>query len=235
MSGLEIKNITVGYDKEIDVLKNVSLHIDSNESVSVIGANGAGKSTLVKTISGLVKPKVGDILYNGKSLLSLKPHEIVQLGIVHVPEDGGTFKSLSIEENLNISCLDSSTLEKNKELVYKFFPALVQKRNDRADSLSGGQRKMLSVGKAIMANPKFLLLDDISMGLAPKVVYDLYDMLKELTDELKIPTLVIEQIVEIALTFSSRSYCISQGEVVMSGKSSDLINDEEVKRSYLGI
>lgn len=235
MSCLEVKNITVGYDKEIDVLKNVTINLDEHESVSIIGANGAGKSTLVKTISGLVTPKTGDILYNDVSIVGMKPHEIVRMGIVHVPEDGGTFKSLSIEENLNIACLDPNSLEENKELVYKFFPPLVQKRKDRADSLSGGQRKMLSVGKAIMANPKLLLLDDISMGLAPKVVYDLYDMLKELTSELKIPTLVIEQIVEIALTFSSRAYCMSQGKIVMSGLSKDLINDEEVKRSYLGI
>ncbi len=232
---LDIDGITVGYDKEIDVLKNVSLHINDNESVSLIGANGAGKSTLLKTISGLVTPRQGKILYKNERIDQLKPHEIVHMGIVHVPEDGGTFGSLTIEENLSISCLKKENKNKNLEVVYTFFPPLKQKRNETAKNLSGGQRKMLSIGKAIMSEPKVLLLDDISMGLAPKVVYDLYDMLKDLTISLNIPTLVVEQMVDIALDFSSRGYVMAQGEIVLMESCEKLENNEDVKKSYLGI
>lgn len=232
---LEIDGITVGYDKEIDVLKNVSLYINDNESVSLIGANGAGKSTLLKTISGLVHPRSGQILYKGERIDQLKPHEIVQMGIIHVPEDGGTFASLTIEENLSISCLKKENKNQNMDVVYKFFPPLKQKKNDKAKTLSGGQRKMLSIGKAIMADPKLLLLDDISMGLAPKVVYDLYEMLSDLTSSLSIPTLVVEQIVDIALDFSSRGYVMAQGEIALIGSCEELADNEGVKKSYLGI
>lgn len=235
MKILEIDNITLGYDEEIDVLKDISLYIDENESVSVIGANGAGKSTLMKTISGLITPRNGDIKYQGKSIVGVKPHKIVEMGIIHVPEDGGTFASLTIEENLSVSSLKDETKKKNLELVYTFFPVLKEKKRETAQNLSGGQRKMLSIGKAIMADPKLLLLDDISMGLAPKIVKDLYAMLKDLTEELKIPTLIVEQIVDIALDYSTRGYVMAQGEFVMSASSEALANDEEVKRSYLGI
>ncbi len=231
----EIDGITVGYDKEIDVLKNVSLYINDKESVSLIGANGAGKSTLMKAISGLVHPREGQILYQGQRIDKLKPHEIVHMGIVHVPEDGGTFANLTIEENLAISCLKKENRNKNLDIVYKFFPPLKSKKHDKAKTLSGGQRKMLSIGKAIMTEPKLLLLDDISMGLAPKVVYDLYEMLKDLTNSLNIPALVVEQIVDIALDFSSRGYVMAQGEIVLIGSCEELADNEGVKKSYLGI
>lgn len=235
MKMLEINNITVGYDKEIDVLKNISLFVEENESVAIIGANGAGKSTTLKTISGLVHPRQGEIIYQGKNINQMQPHEIVKLGIVHVPEDGGTFKSLTIEENLIISCLNEKNKKQNLETVYTFFPALQKKKDELAKNLSGGQRKMLSIGKSIMAEPKLLLLDDISMGLAPKVVSDLYNMLKDLTQALKIPTLIVEQIVDIALDFSSRGYVMAQGELVLAATSQELLNNSEVKKSYLGI
>lgn len=232
---LDIDNITVGYDAEVDVLKGISFYMEEDEAVSVIGANGAGKSTFLKTISGLVTPKEGQITYNGQKINGVKAHKIVEMGIVHVPEDGGTFGNLTIEENLLISSLNDKNKKKNLELVYTFFPALKGKRIEKAKNLSGGQRKMLSIGKAIMAEPKLLLLDDISMGLAPKIVTDLYAMLKDLTKEIKIPTLIVEQIVDIALDFSTRGYVMAQGEFVMTNSSEVLANDEEVKKSYLGI
>lgn len=235
MKILEIDNITLGYDAEIDVLKGISLYIGENEAVSVIGSNGAGKSTLMKTISGLITPRKGDIKYQGKSIVGVKPHKIVEMGIIHVPEDGGTFASLTIEENLSVSSLKEKNKKKNLELVYTFFPVLKEKKDEIAKNLSGGQRKMLSIGKAIMADPKLLLLDDISMGLAPKIVKDLYVMLKDLTEEIKIPTLIVEQIVDIALDFSTRGYVMAQGEFVMTDSSEALADNEEVKRSYLGI
>lgn len=235
MKILEIDDITVGYDKEIDVLKNISLHIEDNESVAIIGANGAGKSTLLKTISGLVHPRKGQILYKGDRVDQLKPHEIVSKGIIQVPEDGGTFDTLTIEENLSIACINEENMKHNLEIVYSFFPALAKKKEEKAKNLSGGQRKMLSIGKAIMGEPEMLLLDDISMGLAPKVVTELYDMLKDLTQELKVPTLIVEQIVDIALDFSSRGHVLAQGEITLSAMSDELMKNQEVKESYLGI
>lgn len=235
MKVIEINNITVGYDKEIDVLKNMSLYVDDKESVSIIGANGAGKSTLLKTISGVVHPRQGEILYEGQSIDRMKPNKIALMGISHVPEEGGTFASLSIEENLLIACLNKNNYKTNLEKVYEFFPVLRTKKDEKAKNLSGGQRKMLSIGKSIMSDPKVLLLDDISMGLAPKVVLELYDKLKELTVSLDIPTLVVEQIVDIALDFSTRGYVMAQGEFVMTDTSKALAGNEEVKRSYLGM
>lgn len=235
MNILEVNDITVGYDKEIDVLKNISLFIGENESISIIGANGAGKSTLLKTISGIVHPRKGEIIYGNNRIDNLKPHEIVYKGIIQVPEDGGTFNNLTIEENLLVACLNRDHFKENIEKVFSFFPVLAEKRLQFAKNLSGGQRKMLSIGKAIMGEPKLLLLDDISMGLAPKVVYDLYEMLKDLTNSLKIPTLIVEQIVDIALDFSSRGYVMAQGEFVLTDTSDALANNQEVKKSYLGI
>lgn len=235
MKKLEIKNITVGYSEEVDVLKNVSLFLRENEIVSIIGANGAGKTTLIRTISGLIHPKQGDILYEGNSIIQAKPHQIVHMGIIQVPEDRGTFDSLTTEENLTISCWNEKNLKRNLDTVYNFFPALIEKRAVKAQTLSGGQRKMLSIGKAIMGEPKLLLLDDISMGLAPKIVIELYEMLKNLIQSLKIPTLVVEQIVDIALEFSTRGYVLLQGEVVMSESSDKLFENEKIKTSYLGI
>lgn len=232
---LEINDITVGYDKEIDILKNISLYVEDDESVAIIGANGAGKSTLLKTISGLVHPRKGEILYEGNRIDYLKPHQVVSEGIIQVPEDGGTFNSLTIEENLSIACINRENKKQNLEVVYSFFPILEERKNQKAKNLSGGQRKMLSIGKAIMGEPKLLLLDDISMGLAPKVVTELYDMLKKLTAELKIPVLMVEQIVDIALDFSSRGYVLAQGEIVLSAPSDELMENEEVKESYIGI
>ncbi|HHU31843.1 MAG TPA: ATP-binding cassette domain-containing protein, partial [Clostridia bacterium] len=198
MSILEVKNVRAGYDPEVDVLQDVSFQVGENESVALIGANGAGKSSILKAISGIVRIKSGEILYQGERIDQLLPHQIVERGVVQVPEEGGTFDTLTVEENLQISCrreVAKKNKEKNMEVVYSFFPILKEKRKELARSLSGGQRKMLSVGKAIMACPNLLLLDDISMGLAPKVVEELYDKLKTMTESLNIPIVIVEQIV----------------------------------------
>lgn len=237
MSILDVQNIRAGYDSDVDVLAGLSLKVMDNECVALIGANGAGKSSLLKVISGILKPKEGTMFYKNKRIDKLPPHIIVDLGIIQVPEEGGTFDSLTVEENLSISCrrkIAKLNKKENLNVVYEFFPILKQKRGDYAKTLSGGQRKMLSISKAIMQQPELLLLDDISMGLAPKVVGDLYERLSLLTEKLKIPVIIVEQIVDLALDFAKRGYVITQGKVVMEGTSKQLSNNEEVKKFYIG-
>jgi branched-chain amino acid transport system ATP-binding protein len=238
MKILEVKNLRSGYDPEVDVLRGLSFEVEEDECVALVGANGAGKSTLMKSLSGILKPNKGEIFYRGERIDKLLPHQIVALGVVQVPEEGGTFSNLTIEENLMISCRRKKAKdekEENLRLVYESFPALEKKKQLLAGSLSGGQRKMLSIGKAIMESPELLLLDDISMGLAPKVVEDLYVMLKELTKKMNIPVLIVEQIVDIALDFAERGYVMTQGEIVLSGSSHELLQTDEVKKIYIGI
>lgn len=233
----EIKDVRAGYDTEVDVVQGAGLSVGETECVALIGANGAGKSSLFKTISGILPLKSGEIRYRGESLNGLKPHQIVAKGVIQVPEEGGTFSNLTIEENLSIACQRpqaKANREKNLETAYHFFPILKEKRQVLAGSLSGGQRKMLSVSKAIMGQPELLLLDDISMGLAPKVVEDLYAMLKELTRALNIPVLVVEQIVDIALDFAERGYVMAQGRIMLEGSAQALRETDEVRKLYIG-
>lgn len=237
MKILELDSVTVGYDREIDVLHGVSINLEEKESVCLIGANGAGKSTLLNLISGLIHPRMGRIFYNGIAIDHLDPHEIVDLGIIQIPEESETFENLTIDENLFVSCQTKRAKkkrEKNLDFIFTTFPILAERKKQLARSLSGGERKMLAIGKAIMQEPKVLLLDDISMGLAPKVVGNLYSRLKTLRKRLEIPILLVEQNVDIALDFANRGYVISAGEIVLTGKAEDLINTEEVKKSYIG-
>lgn len=237
MTILEVKEITAGYDKEIDVLRRVSMHVGERESVSLIGANGAGKSTLLKNISGLLHPKAGEIMYKGRKIHHLEPHKVVERGIIQIPEERETFPTLTVAENLQVVCQTERSRrkkERNLAFVLETFPVLGERKGQDAETLSGGERKMLAVGMAIMAEPALLLLDDISVGLAPKVVSLLYDRLKELRDSLKIPILMVEQNVELALDFTERGYVISGGRIVLEGLARELQNAQEVKESYLG-
>ena len=237
MKILEISDLTAGYDPEIDILRDITMYMDAKESVALIGANGAGKSTLLKVISGLLHPKKGKVIYEGERIDHLEPHKIVQRGIIQIPEERGTFDTLTVGENLTVACQTKRSKEKREEnldFVFEIFPILKDRQNQLAQTLSGGERKMLAVGKSIMEEPKMLLLDDISMGLAPKIVGNLYSRLKELKNLFKIPIIVVEQNVDIALDFSERGYVISGGEIVLQGLSDELIEAEEVKRSYIG-
>jgi len=234
---LEIEGVTAGYDKEIDVLRDISLYVKEKESVSLIGANGAGKSTLLKIISGLLHPKKGKIIYKGERIDHLEPHKVVERGIIQIPEERETFDTLTVAEHFTVACQTKRSKEKkvgNLNLVLETFPVLDDRKDQMASTLSGGERKMLAVGMSIMAEPKMLLLDDISVGLAPKVVGVLYSHLKELRNLLEMPILLVEQNVEIALDFTERGYVISGGEIVLMGQSDELVKAEEVKDSYLG-
>lgn len=237
MNILEIEGLTAGYDKEIDVLRDIALSVKEKESVSLIGANGAGKSTLLKIISGLLHPKKGRIIYKGERIDHLEPHEVVERGIIQIPEERETFDNLTVAEHLTVACQTKRSKEKggeNLNLVLETFPVLEDRKGQMARTLSGGERKMLAVGMSIMAEPKMLLLDDISVGLAPKIVGILYSHLKELRALLEMPILLVEQNVEIALDFTERGYVISGGEIVLMGQSDELVKAEEVKESYLG-
>lgn len=237
MSYFEYNEVVAGYSKEMDIIQGISFSLEKNSRVALIGANGGGKSTIMKTISGILPVRSGSIMFQDEPLHTLKPHDIVARGVIQVPEEGGTFPSLTIEENLDISCSRREAKEhakQNKELVFELFPILKEKARLMAGSLSGGQRKMLSIGKAIMAQPEILLLDDISMGLAPKVVEDLYRTLKDLVDQLKKPVLVVEQIMEVALQFADYGHVVQQGRIVLSGKSEELLESEEARQSYIG-
>ena len=227
MSYFEYNDVYAGYSKEMNVLQGINFSLERDSRVALIGANGAGKSTIMKTISGLVPLQKGSIVFDGERLDGLSPHKIVERGVIQVPEEGGTFPNLTIEENLMISCVSKKAKEnasKNLSLVYDMFEPLAIKSALLAGSLSGGQRKMLSIGKAIMEEPALLLLDDISMGLAPK----------RLVDRLNKPVLVVEQIMEIALQFADYGHVVQQGRIVMSGTSKELLNSEKVKSSYIG-
>ena len=237
MSYFEYNDVYAGYSKEMNILQGITFSLEKDSRVALIGANGAGKSTIMKTISGLVPLQRGSIVFDGERIDGLTPHKIVERGVIQVPEEGGTFPNLTIEENLTISCVSKrarETAAKNKELVYDMFEPLAIKSGLLAGSLSGGQRKMLSIGKAIMEEPDILLLDDISMGLAPKVVQELYGSLRKLVDWLNKPVLVVEQIMEIALQFADYGHVVQQGRIVMSGTSQELLASDQVKNSYIG-
>lgn len=233
----EMKGVVAGYSKEVDVLHGIDLTVRENQRVALIGANGAGKSTTMKVISGILPIKSGEIYFKGERIDTLKPHEIVGIGIVQIPEEGGTFPNLTVLENLEIACHNKKTKEdflKNRELVYGIFPILKEKEKMEAGLMSGGQRKMLAIGKAIMAEPELLLLDDISMGLAPKVVKEIYIKLRDLMNALQKPVILVEQIAEIALQFSDFGHVMLQGKIVLSGLSKDLRGSDEVQRLYIG-
>jgi branched-chain amino acid transport system ATP-binding protein len=238
MKVLEVETVTAGYDPEIDVLRDVSLHVGERESVSLMGANGAGKSTLLKLISALLHPRKGSIRYEGQDIDHIEPHEVVRRGIIQIPEERATFDNMTVQENLTVACQTKRSeqkREKNLAFVFETFPVLRGRRDQMASTLSGGEQKMLAVGKSIMQEPKMLLLDDISMGLAPKIVEILYSRLKELKDSLEIPVLLVEQNVEIALSFTERGYLISGGEIILTGQSEKLKEAEEVRKSYIGV
>ena len=234
---LNVEKISVNYGK-IPVLDSVSLNIGQNETVSLIGPNGAGKTTLVKTILGCLEPIYGKIEFNGQNITGLSPHKIVRLGIAVVPEGGRVLTELSVVENLKMGCYTKWAKDKEKEIletVYNIFPILKERKNQIAGTLSGGEQRMLSIGRALMARPKLLIIDELSLGLAPKLVSFIYDSLKEIRRQLFIGTLIIEQYVKVALEHSDRAYLLEYGKIARKGSSIELMKDEYLKKAYLGL
>ena len=231
---LEVKDIHVYYGA-IHAIKGVSFEVNEGEIVTLIGANGAGKSTTLHTVSGLLRPKSGDILFEGQSLLKTPPHVIVRNGLAHCPEGRRVFAGLSVEENLQMGAYTRPANEEadTLALVYDSFPRLKERRRQSAGTLSGGEQQMLAMGRAMMSKPKLLMLDEPSMGLAPILVQQIFDMIEEMHRQ-GITILLNEQNASMALSIADRGYVLETGKVVLTGKASDLLNDEAVKNAYLG-
>ena len=232
---LEINKLSVKYDN-IRVLHYISMQIRKGEMVALIGANGAGKTTVLKTISGLLKAESGEILFEGKDITKMSSHNIVASGIVHVPEGRQIFTKMTIEENLKLGAYlqrDKSVMKNNFEKVFSLFPILKQRLHQQAGTLSGGEQQMLAIGRALLGNPKLLLLDEPSMGLSPIMTQQVFSVLESLKKE-GITMLLVEQNAYEALDISDRAYILETGNITLEGRSSDLIQDPNVKKAYLG-
>ena len=230
---LKVENLSVNYG-HIEALKNVSVDVKKGQICSIIGANGAGKSTLLKTISGIVKPVSGSIFFEGRPLPK-KAHKIVAEGIVHVPEGRKTFSGLTIEDNLLVggTLADKSRLSANLEKQYALFPILKERKHQFAGTLSGGEQQMLAVARGLMSEPKIILLDEPSMGLAPLIVNQIYKLIGQIRDS-GITVLLIEQNAKKALSICDYAYVLENGRIKLSGTGKELLESDEVRKAYLG-
>ena len=223
------------YYGPIHAVKNVSFEVNEGEIVTLIGANGAGKSTTLKTISGLMRSKTGSVEFMDRSISGTAPHKIVQLGIAHVPEGRRIFTSMTVEENLDMGAYTApaNDLEADKEAVFRQFPRLEERRRQIAGTLSGGEQQMLAMGRALMSHPKLLMLDEPSMGLAPILVEQVFDIIRSL-HEAGTTILLVEQNAEMALSIADRAYVLETGTVTLAGTGAELAQSEQVRRAYLG-
>ncbi len=231
---LQVDNINVYYGN-IHAIKDISFHVDEGEIVTLIGANGAGKSTNLKTISGLLHPKTGDIVYRGKSIRGMRAHKIVQAGLAQVPEGRHVFLHMSVEENLDMGGYTQpvGTIEPNKEKVFRLFPRLKERRRQMAGTLSGGEQQMLAMGRALMSGATMLMLDEPSMGLSPLLVQEIFDIIKDVNKQ-GMTVLLVEQNAQMALSVADRAYVLETGRIVMEGTGAELLSNEKVRSAYLG-
>ena len=232
---LEVKNLSVSYGA-IEAVKDISFTVNDGEIVSLIGANGAGKTTTLHTISGLVPAKSGSVMYNGVDLLKTHNNKIVTLGMAHIPEGRHVFTRMSVEENLEMgafSLKDQSDLKKDLDMVYGLFPRLKERRNQKAGTLSGGEQQMLAMGRALMSHPKTILMDEPSMGLSPKLVKEIFSIIRKLHEQ-GITILLVEQNAKMALSIADRAYVLETGRITMEGDAKELLNNEQVRKAYLG-
>jgi branched-chain amino acid transport system ATP-binding protein len=233
---LEIKNIDVFYG-DVQVLWNVSFSVKPGEVVALIGANGAGKSTMLKTISGLLRPRFGAILFEGQPIHTVAPFTLVDRGIAHCPEARRLFSEMTVEENLDLGSLRGEAREKRdvtKQAVFRLFPRLRERRQQLAGRLSGGEQQMVAIGRGLMALPKLLMFDEPSLGLAPILVREIFNIIEKIRDD-GTTVLIVEQNVKQTLSIADRAYVLESGRVVMQGGGSSLLNDEHVKTAYLGV
>ncbi|MBE3553207.1 MAG: ABC transporter ATP-binding protein [Kyrpidia tusciae] len=232
---LMIRDLNVYYGV-IHALKNVSLTVDQGEIVTLIGANGAGKTTLLRTISGLITPRSGDVQFEGRSLVKTPAKEIVRMGVSQVPEGRRVFATMTVEENLEMGAYlrkDKDGVQKDLELVYSRFPRLQERRRQSAGTLSGGEQQMLALGRALMARPRLLLLDEPSMGLAPILVQEIFSIIREI-NQAGTTILLVEQNAHMALSIANRAYVLETGQIKHSGPAAELAQSDEVKKAYLG-
>ena len=232
---LEVKNLSVSYGA-IEAVKDISFTVNDGEIVSLIGATGAGKTTTLHTITGLVPAKSGSVMYNGVDLLKTHNNKIVTLGMAHIPEGRHVFTRMSVEENLEMgafSLKDQSDLKKDLDMVYGLFPRLKERRNQKAGTLSGGEQQMLAMGRALMSHPKTILMDEPSMGLSPKLVKEIFSIIRKLHEQ-GITILLVEQNAKMALSIADRAYVLETGRITMEGDAKELLNNEQVRKAYLG-
>ena len=233
---LDLKGINAGYGS-FQALFDISLTVNAGEAVSVIGPNGAGKTTLMRVISGMTAPFSGEMEMEGKSLSSFPPHQIVELGIAHVPENRRLFPGMTVEDNLKLGAFAKTARDdsaKNLEFVYELFPRMKERRSQLAGTMSGGEQQMCAIGRAIMSGPKLLLMDEPSAGLAPVVVQQVFSLVRRIREE-GYTVLIVEQNVQQVLQVVDRAYLLEAGQLIDSGKSEDLLESETVRKAYMGL
>lgn len=230
---LEVKDINVYYGN-IHALKDVSFNVNDGEIVALIGANGAGKSTTLKTVSGLLRSRTGDIVFNGKSIAHTEPYKLVSEGLAHVPEGRRIFLQMTVLENLEMGAYTQKDgIKEGIDDIFRRFPRLKHRKNQIAGTLSGGEQQMLAMGRALMANPRILLLDEPSMGLSPLLVSEIFDIIQEINKQ-GVTILLVEQNAKKALSIANRAYVLETGRIVKEDDAQALLHDEAIKKAYLG-
>ena len=235
MAMLEVKDLEVYYGM-IQAIKGVSFEVNEGEVIALIGANGAGKTTILHTITGLLSPKKGSVVFEGKDITKIPAHKIVELGMAHVPEGRRVFAQLSVYQNLKMGAYtrkDKSEIEESLEMVYKRFPRLEERKNQLAGTLSGGEQQMLAMGRALMSRPRIILMDEPSMGLSPILVNEIFDIIQSVSAS-GTTVLLVEQNAKKALSIANRAYVLETGNIVTSGPAHTLMEDPAIKKAYLG-
>ncbi len=234
-AALEVRNVTAGYG-QVTVLRDVTLRVDPGEVVAVVGANGAGKSTLLGVISGLIAPVEGQVHFDGQDATRLSAHERPGRGLVLVPEGGRLFPFMTVEENLRLGGFSKKEVSAERLAeMFELFPILAERRNQLAGKLSGGERQMCAVARAIMSRPKLLMLDEPSVGLSPLMVSNVFELVKGLAERVGLSIILVEQNVGEALEISDRAYVIEQGRITRDGRSDDLRSDSRIRAAYMGM
>ena len=235
MAMLEIKDLEVYYGM-IQAIKGISFEVNEGEVIALIGANGAGKTTILHTITGLLSPKKGSVVFEGKDITKVAAHKIVSLGMAHVPEGRRVFAELTVYENLKMGAYtrkEKSEIEQTLSMVYQRFPRLKERKNQLAGTLSGGEQQMLAMGRALMSHPKIIVMDEPSMGLSPILVNPIFDIIEEVSKS-GTTVLLVEQNAKKALSIADRAYVLETGKIVLDGDAQALLNDDSIKKAYLG-
>ena len=235
MSMLEIKDLEVYYGM-IQAIKGVSFDVNEGEVIALIGANGAGKTTILHTITGLINAQKGSVWFESKDITKVPAHKIVSMGMAHVPEGRRVFANLTVLQNLKMGAYtrkDKTEIEQTLDSIYKRFPRLMERQNQLAGTLSGGEQQMLAMGRALMSHPKIILMDEPSMGLSPIFVNEIFDIIKSVSAS-GTTVLLVEQNAKKALSIADRAYVLETGKIVLSGKAGDLLNNDSIKKAYLG-
>ena len=235
MAMLEVKDLQVSYGM-IQAIKGISFEVNQGEVIALIGANGAGKTTILHTVTGLLAPKKGSIIFEGQDITKVPAHKIVSMGMAHVPEGRRVFAQLSVYDNLKMGAYtrtDKNEIEESLEMVYKRFPRLEERKNQMAGTLSGGEQQMLAMGRALMSRPKIILMDEPSMGLSPIFVNEIFNIIQEVSAS-GTTVLLVEQNAKKALSIADRAYVLETGNIALEGDAKILMNDDSIKKAYLG-